>query len=110
MKSIVNFFIALGAMASNKFLELRLRHRGRPGNLERAVRRAKRLHKRSGKRYRVFFILGKYRVWTREDIKRRKNSEILRRDMKVGVDFDRIAFFDTNTMMVNIKNTHFKVK
>lgn len=96
MRIFLLFFVKLYVAAGFKVKELKVRHRGRPGRQEAAIRKAKRLHKKNGKRYRVFFILGRYRVWTRADIKRVKNQEILKRELKAGEDFDRIAFYDTN--------------
>lgn len=73
-----------------------IRFCGRPSRLEKAINAADRLHKKTGKRYRVFFFGYKYRVWTRQDIKDRKNVGLLKRHLKAGEDFDKIAFYDTN--------------
>ena len=73
-----------------------IRFCGRRSRLEKATRQAERMHLKTGKRYRVFFFGYKYRVWTRQDIKDRKNVGLLKRYLKAGEDFDRIAFHDTN--------------
>lgn len=80
----------------NFFMKLYIRFCGRPAAFKRATKRAVKLHHKTGKRYRVFFFGYKYRVWTRSDIKERKNNGLFKRDLKAGVDFDGIAFFDTN--------------
>ena len=55
-----------------------------------------RLHKKNGYRYRVFFILGRYRVMDRNDIRDRKKSGLFKFWLKAGKDFDTISFYDTN--------------
>lgn len=75
---------------------LRIRFQMRPSQLKKAIREADRLHNVTGKRYRVFFFGDRYRVWNRWDIRRKQHEELLRRDKKVGVDFDKICFYDTN--------------
>lgn len=73
-----------------------IRFCGRRSRLVKAIKKADRMHQQNGKRYRVFFFGYKYRVWTRTDIKERKNVGLLKRYLKAGEDFDRIAFYDTN--------------
>jgi hypothetical protein len=73
-----------------------LRLRMRPAALERARKKADRLHKKNGHRYRVFFFGNRYRVWTRDDIRGRKKSGLFKYRLKAGEDFDRVAFYDTN--------------
>ncbi len=85
-------------LIKNFFTKLYIRFCMRPGNLKRAEKKAIQLHKETGKRYRVFFFGYKYRVWTRQDIKERKNIGLFKRDLKAGEDFDSIAFFDTNNL------------
>lgn len=84
-----------------KFQTLILRFRMRPGALNRAIRKAKRRHKRTGNRYRVFFFGNRYHVWTRDEIRDRKKSGLFKFDKKAGVDFDTIAFYDTNTPVIS---------
>ncbi len=80
----------------NIFKNLRLRFQGRPSQLEKAKRKADRLHKKTGRRYRVFFFGNRYYAWTRQDIRDRQHSRLLKHHIKPGVDFDRISFYDTN--------------
>lgn len=80
----------------NWFKLLRIRFQMRPSQLRKAIKTADELHAATGKRYRVFFFGDRYRVWNRQDIRRRQDVELLRRDKKVGVDFDKICFYDTN--------------
>jgi len=73
-----------------------IRFCGRPGALKRAVKKANKLHKKTGQRYRVFFFGNKYYAWNRQDIKERKRSGLFYKYLKVGADFDAICFYDTN--------------
>ncbi len=82
----------------NFFTKLYIRFCGRDAVLKRAIRKAIKLHNKTGKRYRVFFFGYKYRVWTRQDIKERKNIGLFKSELKAGEDFDTIAFFDTNNL------------
>ncbi|MDR1102952.1 MAG: putative virulence factor [Tannerella sp.] len=88
------------------FTQLYLCFRGRPGALRRAVRRAKRLHRKTGRRYRVFFFGYRYRVWSRVDIRRRIKSGLFKSGLKAGKDFDLICFFDTNEIEPEILITN----
>lgn len=73
-----------------------IRYQGRESQLLKATKQANKLKKKTTKRYRVFFFGYKYRVWTRQDIKDRKNSGLFKRHLKPGVDFDAICFYDTD--------------
>lgn len=66
--------------------------------LNRAIRRANRLHCETGLRYRVFFFGYKYYAWSRKDIQERKHINLFHRHKRVGDDFDSIAFYDTNSL------------
>jgi len=79
-----------------RFQTLVLRFRMRPGALNRAKRKADRLHKKTGNRFRVFFFGSRYQVWTRDEIRDRKKSGLFKFGLKAGKDFDTIAFYDTN--------------
>lgn len=74
---------------------LYIRFCGRPGALNKAVKKANRLHKKTGQRYRVFFFGNKFHAWNRWDIKEKKRIGLLKKDRKVGTDFDTICFYDT---------------
>ncbi len=80
----------------NWFKLQRIRFQMREVKLEKAIKEADRLHKETGKRFRVFFFGGKYHVWTRTDIRERQASGLLKWNRKAGADFDRISFYDTN--------------
>ena len=73
-----------------------IRFKGNKIYLNRAIREAKALHKKTGLRYRVFFFGYNYVVWTRSDIKDRKRCELFKKHLKAGEDFDKICFYDTN--------------
>lgn len=76
----------------------RIRFQMRETKLDAAIKKAKKLHAETGQRYRVFFFGGKYHAWNRWDIRRQQASGLLKRGKKVGADFDRICFFDTNSV------------
>jgi hypothetical protein len=60
-----------------------------------AIRRAKRLHRQTGKRYRVFFLNYNYHVYNRLDIQRAKHEG--RWGWHVNsTSMDPLCFFDTN--------------
>jgi hypothetical protein len=73
-----------------------IRFKGRPSRLEKAIKKANRLHVRTGRRYRVFFIGMQYHAWDRVDIKRMKRAGIFHGHLKAGADFDTICFHDTS--------------
>ncbi|GHV10289.1 hypothetical protein FACS1894162_3580 [Bacteroidia bacterium] len=80
------------------FTGLYIRFCGRPAQLQKAIRKAKRLNKKTGRRYRVFFFGYKYRVWNRDDIRKQIKSGLFKHELKAGADFDKIAFFDTDSL------------
>lgn len=80
----------------NSLRKWHIRFRMRPYLLHKARKKADRLSaKNNGRRYRVFFFGYKYRVWDRWQIKEQKRIGLLKKDRKVGEDFDRICFYDT---------------
>lgn len=97
-------FKALSNKIKNTCTKWYIRFRMRPYLLYKAKKQADRLHRKTGRRYRVFFFGYKYRVWDRQDIKEQKRIGILKQDRKVGEDFDRICFYDT----LNPQNYVFK--
>jgi len=76
------------------FLEGCLRLKGGKLFLNPAVKKAKRLNKKDGLRYRVFFFKGKYYVCNRTETRRLMKDGFLRR-VKLERDLDKICFFDT---------------
>lgn len=81
---------------------LYIRFCGRPSKLQKAIKKATKLHAKTGKRYRVFFFGYKYHVWTRDDIKQRKRSTLFKWYLKAGADFDKICFYDTNNQTQHV--------
>lgn len=79
----------------NIAVKLYIRFKGNKYYLAKAIIEADRLHKEDGKRYRVFFFGYKYRVWNRQQIQEQKRIGLLKKDLKVGEDFDMICFYDT---------------
>lgn len=100
LKTIKKVFPAMYAKLHNLYL----RYTGRPAALRRAIKRAKRLHTKSGtsflnrKRYRVFFFGYRYHVWDRSDIRERQKNKLFKEGLKAGQSFDQICFFDTNSL------------
>ncbi|MDR2765324.1 MAG: hypothetical protein LBB90_09890 [Tannerella sp.] len=78
------------------FIHLYIRFCGRPGALQRAIRKATRLHRKTGQRYRVFFFGYRYRVWNRQQIRCRIKTGLFKYGLKAGKNFDSVCFFDTN--------------
>lgn len=72
------------------FYTIRLRWRGNLYNFKRAVRKADRAKKRSY----VYFIGGKYRIFTRKDIQRLKNKGVLKRGANTHT-LSKICLYDT---------------
>jgi hypothetical protein len=71
-----------------------------PAAFNRTKKKADRLHKKNGCRYRVFFILGRYRVMDRNTIRNHKKSGLFKFWLKAGSDFDKVALYDTNPPIV----------
>ncbi|MFV0341016.1 MAG: hypothetical protein ACK5MA_10410 [Parachlamydiaceae bacterium] len=88
-------FNDLKCKIKNACVKWYIRFKGRPYLLYKAKKKADKLHKQTGKRYRVFFFGYKFYVWTREDIKERKRIGLFRDNLKCGADFDKICFYDT---------------
>lgn len=81
-----------------------LRFKMRPANLNKAIRKANKLHLQTGKRYRVFWLGWKYRAWCRDDIKRLQHDGNLKHGVKAGIDFDGVAFYDTDSKRKEAKH------
>ena len=95
-KTINDFKFLIMVKIATPFIRLYIRFRGRPAALHRAIKRARRLHRNTGRRYRVFFFGYRYRVWTRGNIRANIKSGLFKDGLKAGEDFDKICFFDTN--------------
>lgn len=76
-------------------IALRIRFHGRPAALRRAIRKADKLNKENGKRYRVFFLGMRYRVYDRMTIKDYKKAGIFNRYIN-STTIDSQKFYDTN--------------
>ncbi len=90
--------MSIKTLFKRHLIRLYIRFKGNRIYLNMAIRRAKRLHRLSGLRYRVFFFGYNYVVWTRADIKERKRCDLFKKHLKAGEDFDKICFYDTNTL------------
>lgn len=73
-----------------------LRFKMRKSKLNKAIKQANKMHRKTNKRYRVFWFGSKYHVWERRDIRDKQASGLLRWDKRAGQDFDGICFYDTN--------------
>ncbi|MEN6423287.1 MAG: hypothetical protein ABFD76_15210 [Smithella sp.] len=85
-------------------LKLYVRFKGSPYFLNRAIRKAKKLHFDSSdshskrKRYRVFFLKNRYEALTREDIQRKKHAKEWGWHVN-STSMDRHCFFDTDSLL-----------
>jgi hypothetical protein len=78
----------------NWFKTLRIRYNGSPEKLKKAVLKAETLHKTRKKRYRVYFLGGRYQTLTRLDVQRKKT----RGEWKRRVNMTRLEpmeYYDT---------------
>lgn len=73
-----------------------VRFKGRPRALQRAIKRADKLCKLNGKRYRVYFVEGKYQALSRQQIQRKKHSGEWGRHVNV-TRLEPLCFYDTLT-------------
>jgi hypothetical protein len=78
----------------NFFPERYLRFLGGKLFFKPAVRKAKRLHEKTGLRYRVFFFKGKYYVCNRSEVRKLMRDGFLKR-AKLEADLEKVCFFDT---------------
>jgi hypothetical protein len=78
----------------NWFLSLRIRYNGSPEKLKKAVGKAENLHKTQKKRYRVFFLSGRYQVLTRTDVQRKKNAGEWKRRVNM-TRLEPLEYYDT---------------
>lgn len=97
---IARFFAGIWKQLSKWYWTRYDLYRGRPKALKRSICRAKKMHRKNKKRYKVYFLQHKYQVLTRMDIQRKKKdgtflSYINRTKMKP------FEFFDTETMMMS---------
>lgn len=72
------------------------RYKGRPAALRRAIRKAKDKHRKTRKRYKVYFLQNKYQVLTRDDIQRGKHQKVFAEYINT-TKMEPMAFFDTAT-------------
>lgn len=79
------------------YLSLIVRYHGNPHKQKRAIRKAKRLHKKTGQRFRVFFVENRYQVMNRNDIQQRKHMKHWGWHVN-STAMDNYCFFDTNNI------------
>jgi len=78
--------------------QLYIRFKGSPFMLNRAKRKADKLHARTGRRYRVFFLENQYQPLTRSDIQARKHDGRWAWHVN-STGMEPHAFYDTNTTL-----------
>lgn len=88
----------------NIAVKLYIRFKGNLYFLNKAIKEADRLHAQSGKRYRVFFFGYEYKVWDRQQIRKRIREGLFKSQLKAGEDFDAICFYDTQNTYGNVSN------
>lgn len=96
-------------MFTKLIAQLRLipvRFRGNILYRNRAITRAVEQFRTTGKRHRVFFIAGEYRVWTRQDLQHMKHDRKIKHSIN-STAMDYIALFDTELM--NYPKDYFKI-
>jgi ribosomal 50S subunit-associated protein YjgA (DUF615 family) len=76
------------------FKSLLIRYHGSPEKLKKAVSKAERLHTENGKRYRVFFLAGRYRAMNRRDVQQRKRDGDWKRHVNM-TNMEPLEFYDT---------------
>jgi hypothetical protein len=96
--AVVAFFVFLVFLYQTQVVfNLRIRFHGRPGALKRAIKKATKLHAKDNKRYRVFFLGMRYRVYCRHEIKDYKKAGVFASYIN-STTIDSIKFFDTNDL------------
>jgi hypothetical protein len=78
----------------NWIIKLRTRYYGSPAKLSEAVNAAEKLHRKKGKRYRVFFIGGRYRAMNRIEVQRKKHAGKWKRRVNM-TRLEPLEFYDT---------------
>lgn len=78
----------------NWFFSLYLRYCGSPEKLKRAAKVADKLHSKTGKRYRVVFMRGKYRHYTRVDVQQKKHAGEWGKNVNM-TKLENFEFYDT---------------
>lgn len=71
-----------------------LKWKGSPRKLRSAIKKANRLCEKHKKRYRVYFLNGKYQALNRQEIQNKKHSGEWNRNVNV-TKMERVEFFDT---------------
>jgi len=73
---------------------LYIRFKGRDAAKNRAIKKAKAMNLKTGKRYRVFFLKNRYQVITRDDIQMRKHAKEYGWHVN-STNMQPMCFFDT---------------
>jgi hypothetical protein len=97
LAAIAVFILLVFIYQTRMVFELRIRFHGRPGALKRAIKKAKKLHAKDNRRYRVFFLGMRYRVYCRHEIKDYKKAGVFASYIN-STTIDSSKFFDTNDL------------
>lgn len=80
----------------NLLITLYIRFKGNKYFLKPAVRKAERLHRETGKRYRVFFFGYRYHAWDNTEIRKRMNNGLFKKELRIGKSFNTVCYYDSN--------------
>ena len=85
---VINHFL-------NLFRSLWLRYQGSPDKFQKAVKKAQKLNRLTQKRYRVYFLNGRYQVMTRIQVQHLKHSKAWNRHVNM-TNLTPMEYYDTN--------------
>lgn len=88
----------------NLFAQIIVRYFGNNYKKQKAIQKADRLHKETGKQYRVFFLGMRYRVYTRDDIQRLKHEKLFARHIN-STNIDHLSFYKTAEPCLSVKKS-----
>lgn len=92
---ILTAALLIWAYNTRTVIALRIKFHGRDSALKRAIKKANKRHLKTGKRYRVFFLGMRYRVYDRGTIKDYKKAGVFNRYIN-STTIDHTKFYDTN--------------
>lgn len=74
---------------------LLLLYHGSPNKLRKAIRKADRMAAKNNRRYRVYFLAGRYRVYNRGDIHNLRHGNLIRYGVNV-TNMEQFEHYDTH--------------
>ncbi len=97
MRQLIIFLVGTYLRSKHFLNRMYKNFQSRESARQRAISKAKRKHKKTGRRYRVFFIQKKYQVLSRHDLQKKKHQKIFNRDVN-STNMDLFKTFDTNSL------------